>query len=344
LDRLAEIPKNAEWRRFWSISLNEIKHLKTAPRIPAGATEPVYGYAITTLRSVLSDYRNAVRKDLRFGPNHPVLKYLKPSVDDQDVVKDMGVQRVYDANVARRPVDPDDLVDQALELLSASNALLRGAALLLLTGRRNIELFRGELSPTPKRKHSELFDGAEGNTLFFSGQAKTRGAESAQTTPFEIPVLGDAPTILRAYRRMQSDYPIPEDYTNKQIDSRIASTLAQHVRQYFRDDAGGSLVPKDLRAIYATIAYDWYAPPGFSLNAYFGRILGHSEYDVITSMSYNRFYVAGHKRDYDRAFRKATREAIEQLRQRQLAELDEAKRKKIAATIAEYESYIPHSY
>jgi len=344
IDRLAAISKKAEDRRFWSIALNEIKHLKTTERLPAASGDPVFGYATTTLRRVLSEYRNAVRGDSRLGPAHPVLKYLKPSLGDQQDVKDMAVQRVYDVNTARRPIDAEALVDTAVDLLEGAAPLLRAASIVLLTGRRNIELFRGDFKPTPQRRHAQLFDNCDGDTLVFSGQAKTRGAKAAQTAPYEIPILTDAKRVLKAFRQLRNDYPIPPSLTNKQIDSKVASTLGQHVSDHYRDDAGGSLTPKDLRAIYATIAYEFYAPPGYSINAYFARILGHSEYDFVTSMSYNRFYIVGHKRDYDRAFRKAAREAVDQLRQRQLQEADDAKRQKIAATIAEYEEHIPPSY
>jgi hypothetical protein len=60
-------------------------------------------------------------------------------------------------------------------------------------------------------------------------------------------------------------------------------------------------------------------------------------------MSYGGFYVLGHKRDYDRAFRKAARDAIAELRQRQLTERDRKKQMAIVATIDKYQSYIPPS-
>jgi hypothetical protein len=342
LDLIADIPRGADDQVYWSRAANEIKHLKTGKRVPRGTIEVVRGYAITTVRSVLSDYRNAVRMDARLGPRSPVLKYLRPSIADQAFVKDMHVKRVYEVNTTRRPIDAEDFIDKATWLLSASKPLLRAVGIQLLTGRRNIELFR-TFGSTPARKHSPLFDTCEGYTLFFAGQAKTRNASSARLGPYEIPVLAEPAMLLKAIRMMQRDYPIPESLDSKQIDSKIASTLGQNVRDHFRDDKGGLLTPKDLRAIYATIAYEYYAPPGYGVNAYFSHILGHSEGDFQTAMSYGGFYVLGHKRDYDRAFRKAARDAIAELRQRQLTERDRKKQMAIVATIDKYQSYIPPS-
>jgi hypothetical protein len=56
------------------------------------------------------------------------------------------------------------------------------------------------------------------------------------------------------------------------------------------------MMPKDLRAAYATIAWEWFAPPHIAQSAYNARILGHSELDLVTVQSYIDFYPLGHKR------------------------------------------------
>jgi len=104
---------------------------------------------------VLSDYRNAVREDERFGPDHPVLAYLRPSLTDQQAVRAESLDAVLErgAKENRRAIDPEELVDTAMRLLDGpedGNRLpLKTAGLLLLTGRRTIELFRGELVAPP---------------------------------------------------------------------------------------------------------------------------------------------------------------------------------------------------
>ena len=86
------------------------------------------------------------------------------------------------------------------------------------------------------------------------------------------------------------------------------------------------MMPKDLRAAYATIAWEWFAPPHIAQSAYFARILGHSELDLVTVQSYIDFYPLGHKRDFQRAYRAGLRDAINQLAQLTQAETDERKR------------------
>jgi len=109
LDLVAAIPSSADDQVYRSRAANEIKHLKTGKRVPRGTIEPVRGYATTTVRSVLSHYRNAGRMDPRLGPKSPILKYLRPSIADQAFVKDMHVKRLYDVNTTRRPIDAEDL-------------------------------------------------------------------------------------------------------------------------------------------------------------------------------------------------------------------------------------------
>jgi len=83
------------------------------------------------------------------------------------------------------------------------------------------------------------------------------------------------------------------------------------------------MMPKDLRAAYATIAWEWFAPPHIAQSAYIARILGHSELDLVTVQSYIDFYPLGHKRDFQRAHRAGLRDAINQLAQLTQAEPDE---------------------
>ena len=95
---------------------------------------------------------------------------------------------------------------------------------------------------------------------------------------------------------------------NKKLDGKVASRLGDYVRDAFSDNRGGTLTPKDLRAVYAATAWDWYAreqSPQPSFNAFAARALGHGEKDVGTALSYQQFYVVGASRTFDRAYRRA---------------------------------------
>jgi hypothetical protein len=161
--------------------------------------------------------------------------------------------------------------------------------------------------------------------FFFDGQAKTRGAVTAQTAPYPIPVLADPQLVLDAFARLRDSYDC-SNLSNEQVHNRMSKTLNGYVAQFFSGDAGTAMMPKDLRAAYATIAWEWFAPPHIAQSAYFARILGHSELGLVAVQSYIDFYPLGHKRDFQRAYRAGRRDAINQLAQLTQAETDERKR------------------
>jgi hypothetical protein len=175
------------------------------------------------------------------------------------------------------------------------------------------------------------------NTLVFDGQAKTRGAVSAQTAPYPIPVLAEPQLVLDAFARLRDTYDCA-NLTNEQVHNRTSKTLNGYVAQFFSDDAGTAMMPKDLRAAYATIAWEWFAPPHIAQSAYFARILGHSELDLVTVQSYIDFYPLGHKRDFQRAYRAGLRDAINQLAQLTQAETDERKRQLLDERRAQFQT------
>ncbi len=321
-ERLLEIPPD-DRNRVWSLALNELKHLKTTSWFPPGAKEPAQGYALTTLRSVLSDYRNAIREDERLGPEHAVLEFLRPSTRDQQTVREESLDAVLErgAKENRRPIDAEDLVDTAVRLLdtpsNGDRLPMKAAALALLTGRRTVELFRGRLEISDATERDPMLAGADGATLRFTGQAKPRG--DGPTPAYDIPVLADPARVLRAFQELQRDYPaianleerFPDESAtqiNKRLDSKVASQMGEYVRASFDDNRGGTLTPKDLRGVYAATAWEWFAreqSPQPTYNAFAAKILGHNEKDVGTALSYQTFYTVGESRTFDRAYRRA---------------------------------------
>jgi hypothetical protein len=59
------------------------------------------------------------------------------------------------------------------------------------------------------------------------------------------------------------------------------------------DEHGIQLTPKDLRAAYAEIAFNYFAPPTITKLAFFHQVLGHSPTEDTSAMSYLRFYLNG---------------------------------------------------
>jgi hypothetical protein len=76
----------------------------------------------------------------------------------------------------------------------------------------------------------------------------------------------------------------------------------QYVERGYRDRDDAPLNPKDLRAAYAAAAWHLFAPRRVSINPYYARILGHSEDDVLTSFSYDVFYVWGEAKEHAEAW------------------------------------------
>jgi hypothetical protein len=321
----------ADTGRIWSRCLNEINYLKNRKNFlvregyeaerRSRSDEALY--AITTIRRSLSRYRMAVRAAL--GESHPALRYLKPSIDDQAAVKEAQLEKTLADQTDLRPIDGEDLTDRAVALLDHRAPLIVAAALMLLTGRRKIEILRtGHLSAVPAGANVSENAPPE-HTLVFDGQAKTRGAVSAQTAPYPIPVLAEPQLVLDAFARLRDTYDCA-NLTNEQVHNRTSKTLNGYVAQFFSDDAGNAMMPKDLRAAYATIAWEWFAPPHIAQSAYFARILGHSELDLVTVQAYIDFYPLGHKRDFQRSYRAGLRDAINQIAQLAQTETDERKK------------------
>jgi single-stranded DNA-binding protein len=328
-DELAAIPRD-ETGKIWSRASNRLKALKGE-------------YTLTSLRSTLTDERNGIREDERLGPDHPVLQYLRPSNADQVTVRAEQFEGVLErsARENRRSVDADDLVDTAMRLLAGdedgSRLPVKTAALMLLTGRRAVELFRGELSLVGGTTSG--IPGAEGATVLFTGQAKSR--DDAEARVYEIPVLGEPAKIVKSFQDLRIQYPAIEQLQeafpaatdrdiNKKLDSKIASTLGRYVRTEFQDVQGEPLSPKDLRSAYATIAWSWFARdnggPQPNFNEFTASILGHRDTDVGTALAYQGFHLKGESRTFDRAFRRANLLSAEAVDKMAAGEPDERRR------------------
>lgn len=294
LRRLDAIGRNNA-SELWGVCMAEKRVLKG------------YGYSIGALKRTLTDYRKAITA--RFGASAPALPFMRLSLEDMEELRDGYRATVTTAHGQLRPIGMDAFLETAEAVLSQGDSqhpMRLAAALLFVTGRRTVELFlAGTFRPSPKRR-----------TLVFDGQAKTRGAASAQLEPYEIPVLADPRLVLNAIaqlRRRLDEEPEPgrgrprntadprdDDATaaRKLVNGRYSKVIGTFSAELFRDGDDAYLTPKDLRAAYATVAYVKYAPATVSMNAYFSRILGHSPLDLITSLSYVKFYPIGEKRAF----------------------------------------------
>lgn len=314
--------------------LGVLKRLSSAKYYRAGSNVPAYGLSIATKRTAVTRYRNAIRE--AFGDHHPALKYLKLKDADQDAIHSADRQRIATQHDARRPLDVDTHVDRArfvLENLGDCKPLEIAAALIAVTGRRPLEVLQDltghDFRPVDGSPDPTLFDVSIDDrwTILFGGQRKTRGAESARTAPYEIPVLVEPALVFAAIAHIRLEYPTT-GMTATQIGDRAWKNLGYYCKGRFpsqisagyRDRDGADLSPKDLRAAYACVAYERYAPRRLSWNAYTARILGHSELDLLTSFSYDVFYPYGNKGEYARETAAAARATLAALERKLAAE------------------------
>ncbi len=186
------------------------------------------------------------------------------------------------------------------DMLSDENIRVKALAVMMLTGRRFYEVmttadFAPVSQPRPggKVQHKYL--------LTFSGQAKTREAEGTKFgVPYHIPCLAPAPEIIATVNAIRNS---PEGqrwraFESTEMNAAESGRMNQMLRGLLAAEriAEPELVKdftiKQMRALYAEIAYEIFAPKTFSKAAYFSQILGHADDDIKTSLSYMN-YVLG---------------------------------------------------
>lgn len=323
---------------------------------------PKTGLSLTSKRRAISRYRVAIREVLG---DHIALKYMRLKDTDQDSVHDADRKRVVKQHRSRRALNVARHIEIAREVLSRAVGdtppLEVAAALIAVTGRRPSEVLRdltphGDFTERTGKYDDILFDASvkEHNrwSIVFHGQRKTRDSESARGA-YEIPTLVEPSLVFRALRFLRSVY----SQANK-TDEQISSNTSSHLGKYakgghhgfatqkspgYSDIDGLPLNPKDLRAAYATCAYELFAPRNVTWNAYCSFILGHTEQDILTSFSYDVFYPHKAKSDYDKKLRDAAKETLRSLQRSLQNERDEVKRGYIEEKITSVQERLQRS-
>lgn len=187
----------------------------------------------------------------------------------------------------------DELLRTFRAMLAGKDMELRAVAIMALTGRRFEEVLRaGSFAPRSERqprglvRHRWLLD--------FSGQLKTGGGEATMAgRTFPIPTLAPAQDVLRAIEEMRAS---PEGRFWAEASQRqLSTTVNPQLNERLRASPVAALWPKgvalslkELRALYAEIAYTSFGPRT-TRAPYYAAILGHREDDLTTALSYMRF-------------------------------------------------------
>lgn len=260
---ISAINSQTDERTIEALCLSELTYLRSE-------------LALTSVKRAVTRYRNAFKE---ISDTHPCLNFFKLTRDEQARIKGATRSQVYADHTNLRPIDPDELILKACELLKSESYLNLALGLMLLTGRRSTEIL----------KTAEM-TAVSDESVIFAGQLKTKGSDNAQTLPYEIPVLTDSQTVINALTKLRQlrDF---SNLTNDAVHSKANKSLSEAVKRYF-DALIPSVKLKDLRSAYATICHDFYCPNQISQTAYFAMVLGHSKEDLTTAQSYQDFYIA----------------------------------------------------
>ena len=183
----------------------------------------------------------------------------------------------------RKIYDVEKYINVSIRLLDAVSVYDRIIGLCALTGRRPAEIATSAvLSPVDNDERKAIF----------TGQLKVK--DRIDVAPYNIPLLYDYEPIAKTLNSIREAK--PQFVGNPLLFNGIASSeLSSRVKKHFSGLIEGTIKLKNLRAIYALLAFDLMKKQitdGYitvSMNSYFSKILGHSEDDVVTCGSYIDF-------------------------------------------------------
>jgi telomere resolvase len=238
----------------------------------------------------LTRYRNRLRDA---GLTRYFLKQLRLPKARAHALRVQYKMQVNTLDSHQQPIrDSRALIDKALWCLSSRyySVMLNGLA--LVSGRRPVELcVTGD------------FDATDGSLpaghIWFSGQAKTRNAERADSA-YVIPLLCDPHVFCEAFARFHT----LKDFTpyDAMVHGPEAALKFKQYGTIFGDAYQhhfASLMPpkttvRNLRDAYGLIAYATCrsADSNIAISLYLRNILGHDQALGETAMSYQKFYLA----------------------------------------------------
>jgi hypothetical protein len=247
--------------------------------------------SVGSLKRYFSKYRNFLKDKVdkgRLVSGVPLLDLLLETLrlnetQQASFTKEQRREISQAQGTLRKIYDVDKYISIAVGLLDAVSVYDRILGLAALTGRRVAEI-----------ACSAKLKGIEGDNFkaIFTGQLKTKGR--TDVTPYEIPLLHNYVAIAKTLKGIQKTKP---QFVGKPalFNATASGRLSEQVKKHFSGLFEGEPKTKDLRAIYALLAFDRFqAQEGsefvtISINKYFASILGHSVDDVVTCGSYIDF-------------------------------------------------------
>lgn len=268
-EHLIDLVKSASVKKIADICIRELDYMRDNYK------------TISSLRSAVTDYRNAIRKsDMPDDFRAEALRYFKLTSAETIEANTTGEKNLSDRLKAMGEIrDVDAFIEKGNELLKSSSYMAKILGLAVLTGRRV-----AELGCTAR---FEKIPGVE-DRLMFEGQIKAR--ERDNIGAYEIPVLGDVDRIIEALASIRESKP---QYINEmeRFHNATSKELNKMARKHFDGLSNEAISPKDLRPIYSEIVYLFADMNHVSKTKYFSMILGHTEDDNRTGVRYSCFYI-----------------------------------------------------
>ena len=249
--------------------------------------------SVGSLKRYFSKYRNFLKEKVdekKLVSGVPLLGILLQTLrlnDEQQAsfTKDQRQEISRGQGNLRKIYDVDKYLSVAVGLLDAISVYDRILGVAALTGRRV-----AEIGCTAKLERCESDD----FRAIFTGPLKTKGR--TDIVPYEIPLLYNYDALANTLKGIQENK--PQFRNNPALFNATASgRLSEQVKKHFTGLFEGEPKTKDLRAIYALLAFKKFQiaeqlSKGYvtkSVNKYFASILGHSVDDVVTCGSYIDF-------------------------------------------------------
>jgi phosphoglycolate phosphatase-like HAD superfamily hydrolase len=252
---------------------------------------------VNALHKYLTQYRSAVKKlSLTSGNSHQV-KIGKPGnyqiinehyayhlLVKRDVEKDTRAQSLNERRKekldSRIQIEPDKIINKALELLNTESYLNITIALCILSGRRMSEVLK-----------TAQLTALDSNSVMFRGQLKKKSLSDSdiEDTAYEIPVLANSKQIESALNHLRElrDF---SDLSPDEIRGKCTKSLKEVALRHF-SFVKSDIKVHDLRGIYMTICLHRYKPNATDENTYIASIGGHEQYDLDTANTYKQFYI-----------------------------------------------------
>jgi hypothetical protein len=194
---------------------------------------------------------------------------------NEDYIKKVNLRR--DADNRKYIIDVDGYINKAISELDSIHYMPRVLALAALTGRRI-----AEIGCTASFKY------IDDSHVLFTGQLKTKNDIARQG--YIIPVFHNAKSIIESLDKLHLDNPKFLD-NPAGFDANYSPNMGKVAKKY-NCYVEGDVTAKDLRSIYAPIAYERYCPDKKEHDTlFYTKILGHSEQDVQTCLSYLKYKI-----------------------------------------------------